>query len=119
MNSTCQGSSGKQDSAKHRRKADPSKAQTGDFVLPDQVFLPETSFTMVARGRVTRARIREGAMMSLEIMRKRQIPLKTSLDRPVRGTMGLRLEEITGRRRFLLSAYLPAKDALAGRYGGG
>lgn len=43
MNSACQGSSGKQDTAKHRSKADPRKVQTGDFVLPDQVFLFETS----------------------------------------------------------------------------
>ena len=83
MNSTCHGASGKQDSAKHRRKAGPSKAPTGDFVLLDQVFLLETIFTMVARGIITRACIREVAMMrlqSLEIMRKRQILLKTSLD---------------------------------------
>lgn len=102
MNSTCHGSSGKQNSAKHRRKADPSRTRTGDFVLPDQVFLLETIFTMVARG-ITRACIREGAMMrlqSFEMMRKRQILLKISLDRLIHGMMGLRLEEITRRRMF-------------------
>lgn len=120
MNSTCQGSSGKQDSAKHRRKADPSKARTRDFVLPNQVFLLQTIFTTVVRGIITKVCIREGAMMrlqSLKMMRKRQIPFKTSLDRLIRGTMGLnRLKEVTRRRTFLLSAYLPAKDALVGHY---
>lgn len=50
MSSRCHGSSGKQDSAKHMRKAGPSKAQMGNFVLLDQVYLLETIFTMMGRG---------------------------------------------------------------------
>lgn len=45
---------GKQDSAKHRRKADPSTDQRGDFVLLDWVFLLEISFITVAMGIMTR-----------------------------------------------------------------
>lgn len=50
MSSRCHGSSGKQDSAKHKRKAGPSKAQTGDFVLLDQVYLLETIFLHDGKG---------------------------------------------------------------------
>lgn len=51
-------------------------------------------------------------LQSLEVMGKRQIVLKTSLDRLIHGVVGLRLKEITSRRMFLLAA----KDALMGRY---
>lgn len=61
MSSTCHGSSGEQDPAKHKRKAGPSKAQTGDFVLLDQVYLLETIFTMTERGIITRMCVREGS----------------------------------------------------------
>lgn len=60
MSSRCHGSSGKQDSGKHKRKAGPSKAQMGDFVLLDQVYLQETIFTMMERGVMTRTCIGEG-----------------------------------------------------------
>lgn len=55
-------------------------------------------------------------LQGLEIMRKRQILLKTSLNRLIPFTIGLRLKEITRRRMFLVSTQLPAKDALVGRY---
>lgn len=93
MNSACPGSSGKQDSAQHRSKADSSKVWTGDFVLLAQVVLLETIFTVVARAVITWACIRERPMMrlqSLEIMRKRHILLRTSLDWLVHGAKAVR-----------------------------
>lgn len=60
MSSRCHGSSGKQDSAKHKRKGGPSKAQMGDFVLLDQVYLLETIFSMMARGIIIRTCMGDG-----------------------------------------------------------